>query len=90
MELVAVHPHRSPPIVLSLPDLQLGRVRECKVLDPQVSRKQCKVVVLRELVVHSISNKYLRGCMCIYPFQYLTYVRCPVNLRATAVGIRCG
>ena len=50
MQLVAIHPHDSPPIALTLHAIQLGRVRECKVLDGQVSRKQCNVRTLERWV----------------------------------------
>ena len=49
LQLVAVSPHTSPPIVLGAGGTYLGRVRECKVVDVQVSRKQCSVATLAQM-----------------------------------------
>ena len=49
LQLVAVSPHTSPPIVLGADGKYLGRVPECEVLDVQVSRKQCSVTTLPQM-----------------------------------------
>lgn len=49
LQLVAVSPHTSPPIVLGAGGTDLGRVRECKVLDVKVSKKQCSVTTLAQM-----------------------------------------